>query len=403
MLESKPERRCETLAESLRDRLIGWRGANHATRVRLLTEFCSAIGMRSLVTNSGALLLAGWVIVGHGAHVWPLAWFVGVAAAGLVPRLYAQHLRQKGQFDTAPERPALIFLAINAGYGLLWGVGALMLIPMLDGAGTAMLLVLIIFGTVMGPYAAMPGILYVRMVTTGVPTLLAIGIYLQAEAFYMSLLAAVWLTVRADVWRGYHRSLTGQMELRQALEEAQESLHASNRQLEVQATSDPVTGVSNRRGLQRELTGLRGPAAVLLFDIDHFKHINDQWGHAVGDEVLVEIVRQTQDVVSGDDLIARYGGDEIAVVLPGRSDAEALSLAERLRRHLDECCLLAAGPSVPVTASIGVASLELGAVIEDPDTILRCADVALYEAKEGGRNRVAQVVTADRSDAQAWA
>jgi len=388
-------------ASRLRDWLIGWRAADHPTRVRLLSDFANSIGLSSFVSNAAAILVAAWFILGSQLAVWNMAWFVSVAVAGLMPRLYALHLRRDGTLDEAPERKALIFLAINAVYGLLWGLGAVLLLPVLDGARTAMLLVLIAFGTVMGPYAAMPGTLYVRLVTTGGLTLLAIGAHLDTRALYLSLLSVGWLVVRSDVWRGYHRSLREQLELRQALEEATAALDATNRQLDTQATSDPVTGIANRRGLQRALGGLEGPAALILFDIDHFKHINDQWGHAVGDDVLVEVVQRTRDVLRPEDMIARYGGDEIVVVLPGIGEAQARAVAERVRRELCDSPLEVDGYPVPVSASIGLTVVAAGARVDDTDTILHFADAALYEAKASGRNRVARALITDESSGNA--
>ncbi len=164
--------------------------------------------------------------------------------------------------------------------------------------------------------------------------------------------------------------------------------------LRVQATHDSLTGLWNRAAtfdfLRRELN--RGerqgtPVTVVMTDIDHFKQINDTYGHLTGDVVLREVAHQLSSAVRGYDVIGRFGGEEFLIVLPGCAGADAMDQAERLRACINREPVDTPEGPIPVTLSLGVAVRE-GAVAVDPDSLLRAADGALYRAKSGGRNRV---------------
>ncbi|MRR08727.1 PAS domain S-box protein [bacterium] len=159
------------------------------------------------------------------------------------------------------------------------------------------------------------------------------------------------------------------------------------------ATTDPLTNVANRRRfmeqLEMELARVRRfgkPATFLMLDIDHFKDVNDGYGHAVGDAVLKHFSALAQERLRRIDLFGRLGGEEFGVLLPGTEMAGAHEFAERLRHQVAETpCMTDKGP-VKYTVSIGIADFD--PKDPDPDQILARADVALYRAKEGGRNRV---------------
>jgi len=160
------------------------------------------------------------------------------------------------------------------------------------------------------------------------------------------------------------------------------------------ADHDFLTGALSRRAFfplaecaHAQARAGGGGLGLLLLDVDHFKRINDTHGHAVGDQVLRELVQQTQGVIRQVDASARLGGEEFAVLLPGVGPAAALAVAERLRAALDRSLYL--GPAtIPVayTVSIGVALLQPD---ESLAALMARADAALYAAKAGGRNRVA--------------
>ena len=169
-------------------------------------------------------------------------------------------------------------------------------------------------------------------------------------------------------------------------------LHRRRLEIEALVRSDPLTGLANRREcmatMQREsLRHLRSgrPLSLLLLDLDHFKAVNDQWGHAVGDAVLIEVGEILRLGVRPDiDLVARIGGEEFVVLLPQTHAQDAYEVATRLSAHLQRSPLSVLGVQVPMTVSIGVAAVE-GA---NAHAALRLADRRLYEAKQAGRARI---------------
>ncbi len=160
--------------------------------------------------------------------------------------------------------------------------------------------------------------------------------------------------------------------------------------LELQATTDPLTGVANRRQLDNELQRFVAharrhgqPLSVVLVDLDRFKKINDTLGHDVGDRVLRATVNRMSAVVREGEVLGRWGGEEFLVLAPQTSHAAARALAERCRRAI--AASAHEEGEVAVTASFGVATLEPGG---DARTLMRRADLALYAAKTEGRDRV---------------
>lgn len=154
------------------------------------------------------------------------------------------------------------------------------------------------------------------------------------------------------------------------------------------ALTDPLTGFYNQRYLMRHLHGLLDSGtdriAVMMLDLDHFKEINDNWGHPVGDRALRLVAETLRARVRVFDSIARYGGEEFAVVMPGATVQEAEGAAERLRSAI-ESIRFEPEPGVfhKITVSVGVACAPPG---RTPEQVLRMADAALYQAKESGRN-----------------
>jgi len=168
--------------------------------------------------------------------------------------------------------------------------------------------------------------------------------------------------------------------------------------LERESLTDPGTGLYNRRYLDRRLEEEFArarrhalPLSLLVVDIDHFKRINDGYGHQAGDLVLAELARAILEMVRVADVAARYGGEEFVVIAPGTPAPMGAALAERLRRAIESREILVPGEGgarqrIPVTASIGVAALASG--LDDARSLLAEADKALYRAKAQGRNRV---------------
>lgn len=173
-------------------------------------------------------------------------------------------------------------------------------------------------------------------------------------------------------------------------------------EVEIRARTDPLTGLANRRHLEERLATALGetdrfgaPTSLILVDIDHFKHVNDTWGHEAGDHVLQRVARLLSDAVRTVDTCARYGGEEIALLLPQTALTGAVDLAERLRRTLSERPVYYHGTEIPVTASFGVSSYPESAGTHD--ALVTTADRALYEAKSAGRNRVKSATPRQRS------
>ncbi|HEY5220233.1 MAG TPA: GGDEF domain-containing protein, partial [Gemmatimonadaceae bacterium] len=162
------------------------------------------------------------------------------------------------------------------------------------------------------------------------------------------------------------------------------------------ASTDGLTGLVNRRAFDEHLKRLLNeterfgqPLALLLADIDHFKKINDTWGHEAGDEVLRRVARKLTEGVRTVDVCARYGGEEIAILLPQTALAGATDLADRLRHAVGATPVKFKGEEIAVTVSLGVASYPDS--VRQRDGLFRAADRALYEAKRAGRNCVKAV------------
>ncbi|MFG0419630.1 diguanylate cyclase [Pseudomonas sp. zjy_8] len=166
-----------------------------------------------------------------------------------------------------------------------------------------------------------------------------------------------------------------------------------------QATVDHLTGVLTRSAFTRRANALLEsrqqhaqalPLTLMMLDIDHFKSINDAHGHAVGDQVLRQFASTLQDQLHNDELIARLGGEEFVVILPGLAPERANFTAERLRRAIQDLHVVQADQRLQITVSIGVAGCDADMPAPSLDQLLASADQALYRAKARGRNRVEQ-------------
>jgi two-component system cell cycle response regulator len=166
------------------------------------------------------------------------------------------------------------------------------------------------------------------------------------------------------------------------------------RQMFESASRDALTQVYNKRFFMEQLSSEHAYAArhgsnlaLLMFDLDHFKSVNDTHGHLAGDYVLAELTRVLMPAVRTEDIVARYGGEEFVVLSRTTAMAGAEHLAERLRRGVEQHQFCFAGKIIRVTVSIGICCMPSAAIAAAEDMIA-LADRALYEAKNGGRNRV---------------
>lgn len=166
------------------------------------------------------------------------------------------------------------------------------------------------------------------------------------------------------------------------------------RQLYSASVTDSLTGAYNRDHFDRMLAAElsyarrhRTEVSLLLFDLDHFKSVNDTYGHPAGDAVLVEIARSVRKVLRREDVLTRYGGEEFAIILRAIALAGARAMAERLRVNIESGTIIADEHRIHVTASMGVSSLS-DCAEPTPQELIAIADRRLYAAKHGGRNRV---------------
>jgi two-component system, cell cycle response regulator len=166
----------------------------------------------------------------------------------------------------------------------------------------------------------------------------------------------------------------------------------ANQRLAEHAATDPLTGLSNRRHIEPQLEGEtaralrhRATFSILMADLDHFKQVNDTYGHDTGDEVLREVARRLRSLLRTEDRSARWGGEEFLVLLTDTDAEQAAKVAEKIRQGIADEPIEFNGHRIPITISIGVAG---HAGENDPLEIIRRADQALYRAKDEGRNRV---------------
>ncbi|GAC1532874.1 MAG: GGDEF domain-containing protein [Polyangiales bacterium] len=169
---------------------------------------------------------------------------------------------------------------------------------------------------------------------------------------------------------------------------------ALQRNLYDSATRDGLTRVFNKKtfteSLAREFAFAlrhRRPLSLIMFDVDHFKRVNDTHGHPAGDHVLQQLGQTASASIRGEDLIARVGGEEFALLLRDIHERQAVACAERLRASIEASVFAFGGKIIPVTISLGVATLVDGNHAK-PDLLVEAADKNLYLAKHGGRNRV---------------
>ena len=195
-----------------------------------------------------------------------------------------------------------------------------------------------------------------------------------------------------DPFRARHLRVTSR--LFQFISALTEELEAANLQLQHKAEHDALTGAANRHRLdpqlQRELSRAERhghPLSVIMFDVDHFKRINDDWGHPAGDYVLKILAQTVREHLREHDTLFRFGGEEFLIMLPEEGVEAAVVVAEKIRKQVSELGLEFSGKPLPqVTVSFGVATAPQNG--NTPGALVEAADAALYRAKQGGRNRV---------------
>jgi diguanylate cyclase (GGDEF)-like protein/PAS domain S-box-containing protein len=346
------------------------------------------------------VLLTGFVFVAGACGFW------------LFIRRVLQHLDPS---SVIPERVRAAFDTLIEGIVLVDGEGRVVLTnnafrrlhPQADALGEGVLLSQLAWSA--GSDADDPGVLHawVRAMNTGrviAGEAMRLGEGAQARDLQVS---ASPIRDGHDAVRGCLVSFADVTEVSRAneqlrkamaeLERSRAEIEAKNLALERAATRDPLTDCLNRRAfaaqgepmLKRALRPDGRPIAAMMLDIDHFKSVNDRFGHAVGDRVIREVSAAMSEGVRPRDVLSRQGGEEFAVLLPDCDAATASLSAERLRSIVAERCLAAFAaefPALRVTVSVGVADSTQGCATLD--ALLDHADNALYRAKRAGRDRV---------------
>jgi len=213
-----------------------------------------------------------------------------------------------------------------------------------------------------------------------------LAVWLMQEYLAVVALISVGLAVLLEEIR----SQRGQLE--QRVSERTRELEEANLRLKEQASMDYLTGIANRRHChhiaQRELKRRKvsgGAISLILFDVDHFKQVNDRFGHDVGDMVLNRVVDTVKETIRPLDMFGRYGGEEFLILLPDVPQEIAAKVAERVRKALEALPISYEGQTIEVTVSLGVAQWDGHSML---DELITQADNALYEAKALGRNQV---------------
>ncbi len=346
-------------------------------------NFLRALGMTPL----------GWAVVGAMAWAYApraalIAWGASAAAFWILSFVL---VKRRSSFSSDLQRQESIAYSAAYADGLGWGSMAIFLMgiePVLDAQLAAVLCGVV--AVTLGIYITAVRAFALQLAGTWTAILLAL--MLDAGPGWPILLglaamhALTLYLLPPIVFR-----VVDSIRLQRTNAELVERLRVTLEIVEEEASTDSLTGALNRRAFDRLLArewvrceGERAPLSLLAMDLDHFKRVNDEHGHAVGDRVLQAFVEQSRSVLRQGDLLARLGGEEFVVVLPRASVAKASEVAERIRVAVSVAPLLA-HPEVRVTVSIGIAAGSPG---ESGEAIHCRADAAAYEAKRSGRDCV---------------
>jgi len=345
---------------------------------------------RTLVTTPAGWALVVWLSWDSVPSSQVVAWLVAFLLAWLLCLGILQWVVKAGP---RTDRHASVVLGVAVLDGTAWGLTAWLLMgydPLLDPWLAAVLCGVSavnapVYITYIRAYYALIGSLWLVMlmalalnpdVIKVLNIAIGLTVFFGLIVYYMQAIALrVIEGIRLQL---ANASLAAQLKIALAV-------------VEIDASTDALTGHANRRALdvllKQQITLAqteRKPFAVLMLDIDHFKQINDTYGHSVGDDALRAFGMRVGEHLRLGDLCARFGGEEFVVILPGTSLDRAMEVAERVRSGVAASDLLAS-PPIRVTVSIGVAAHSTGQTMPD---LLKMADTAVYAAKRGGRNQV---------------
>jgi diguanylate cyclase len=353
----------------------------HADTLALLFEQSFPAIYQSLVI---ACILC-WTLWGRVDSTKLLTW-LGVLGASALVRLtmYLLYFRARpvGRAILAWERSYAATLLFTS---LIWGLGMVWLMPAQEAVEQFVILFFVagLVGGSMVTYSAHRGMTIATMLAVLLPS--TVWLFLQPSHLALGLGVAA-LTFMAGAVRGTKVLSTA---MQRSLRLSHQLRH-SNQIADHIARTDELTGINNRRAFMelgeqtiRLCQRQRQPLSALLLDVDHFKHINDTYGHSAGDLVLKQIGSLMAQQFRAADVCGRIGGEEFAVLLADTDAQAAASVANKFRQEVANATLQWQGHSLQVTVSIGVASHNA-----DLGTLLQRADAAMYQAKKSGRNRV---------------
>lgn len=330
-------------------------------------------------------LVLSWTLWGQ-VDTTLLQWWMAALAGSTLIRLlfFLQYFRVKprGEDILRWERPFTFTLLLSS---LVWGVGTAWITPMDYGVERGVVLYHLVgmAAGAMVTYSAHRLINILAMLAVLLPS--TIWLYAQEDrtALGMALSATLFMVISIKATKIMADAMQRSLQMRY-------ELHHAHQEAEHMARTDPLTGIHNRRSfveLSEQIIrhGLRNasPVSALLIDVDHFKQINDQHGHHVGDMVLQHLSTLMANRFRGSDVCGRIGGEEFAVLLADTDLDAAEYVAQQLGQSLAAIAIPTLAQPLKITVSIGVAS-----GCYDLTTLLRDADRAMYQAKAAGRNRV---------------
>lgn len=365
--------------------------ANASVAMQVRSDQLQLLFRQSFLATFGSVggaLALSWLQRDIGNHSVIAPWLITLGLAGVIRVALFWAYNRSPPEDRTPARWEGVYLATLILIAGIWGIGAFLLtssnhllsqvITLFFAVGMA--------GSAISAYSA-----YRSM------TLIAVGLVLLPTTLWLltepgaeqRLLALTSLTFSAFVARAT-RELSGAL---QSLLRLRRELEIEHRIASNAARTDELTGLNNLRAFKEQADTIFAytqrcnlPLCGLLVDIDHFKQINDTYGHAAGDQVLRAVAQRLKAALREADLCGRLGGEEFGVLLAGTSLPIALQIAEKLRLAVQATQVPINGRTLHVTISIGVA--EKSPACLDATTLLAQADSAMYHAKSSGRNRV---------------
>jgi diguanylate cyclase (GGDEF)-like protein len=320
-----------------------------------------------------------------------LGWTIGLGILAVIRALLVRAFKHVDATVDSVRRWERYFVSSIVLVDLWWGVGAVLLLPMgLTERAVIFSFVMLMAGGHTASYSAHPVTVVIGVLALTMPITVAFAI--RADAFHLALAFVAIMYLAASF-----RSIKTLSYFFGRSYQLAHELRAEKQRVEELARTDFLTALLNRRAFYAAGEELLQAAsrsgrsvAVLMLDIDHFKAVNDQYGHAGGDAVIRAVADLMREQAREKDAVGRLGGEEFAVILPETTLDEAKVQAEQMREAAQALSVPHEGASIHFTVSIGVAVLA----VENVDALLDRADRALYDAKRSGRNRVTCAVAA---------